>query len=222
MTFTAANLTPREVAELAGVPKRAVEKAIEEKVLPVHTGKIAAMRFGKAADARRFLGVESVAYATLMRRLTGDVTLTIAGKRKLVKALKALRALLPQDRPHRDCAFGHRRCRPTRRRSAGADRAIFTRERDLDRERCRHQGWIASYQRHAHHRSFHRGSHRARRQPGRGCRRKSGSAARSLRSGGPVRQSSSACRPSPKHLAAVGGVIECACSSTNVCRPILP
>ncbi len=89
MTFTAANLTPREVAELAGVPKRAVEKAIEEKVLPVHTGKIAAMRFGKAADARRFLGVESVAYATLMRRLTGDVTLTIAGKRKLVKALKA-------------------------------------------------------------------------------------------------------------------------------------
>ncbi len=85
---SAADLTPREVAELAGVPKRAIEKAIEEKVLPVHTGKIAAMRFGKAADARRFLGIESVAYATVMRRLTGDVTLTISGKRKLVKALK--------------------------------------------------------------------------------------------------------------------------------------
>jgi uncharacterized protein (DUF433 family) len=89
MTSLPADLTPREVAELAGVPKRAIEKAIEEKVLPVHTGKIAAMRLGKAADARRLLGVESVAYATLMRRLTADVTLTIAGKRKLVKALKS-------------------------------------------------------------------------------------------------------------------------------------
>lgn len=89
MTSTAADLTPREVAELAGVPKRAIEKAIEEKVLPVHTGKISAMRFGKAAGGRRFLGVESVAYATLVRRLTGDVTLTIAGKRRLVKALKS-------------------------------------------------------------------------------------------------------------------------------------
>ncbi len=88
MTSSAADLTPREVAELAGVPKRAIEKAIEEKVLPVHTGRIAAMRFGKAADARRFLGIESVAYATVMRRLTGDVTLTISGKRKLVKALR--------------------------------------------------------------------------------------------------------------------------------------
>jgi uncharacterized protein (DUF433 family) len=89
MTSPAADLTPREVAELSGVPKRAIEKAIEERVLTVHTGKIAAMRFGKSADARRFLGVESVAYATLMRRLTGDVTLTLAGKRKLVKALKS-------------------------------------------------------------------------------------------------------------------------------------
>lgn len=89
MTSSVVDLTPREVAELAGVPKRAIEKAIEEKVLPVHTGKIAAMRFGKATDTRRFLGVESVAYATLMRRLTGNITLTIAGKRKLVKTLKA-------------------------------------------------------------------------------------------------------------------------------------
>ncbi len=89
MTSSAADLTPREVAELAGVPKRTIEKAIEEKVLAVHAGKIAAMRPAKAANARRFLGVESVAYAALMRRLTGDVTLTITGKRKLVKALKS-------------------------------------------------------------------------------------------------------------------------------------
>lgn len=88
MTAAAADLTPREVAELAGVSKRAIEKAIEEKVLPVHSGKIAALPFGKTAAARRLLGVESVAYATLMRRLTGDVTLTIAGKRKLVNALR--------------------------------------------------------------------------------------------------------------------------------------
>ncbi|WP_051948597.1 DUF433 domain-containing protein [Methylosinus sp. PW1] len=89
MTRTEADLTPREVAELAGVPKRAIEKAIEEKVLPVHTGKIPALRSGKAMGTRRFLGVESVAYATLVRRLTSDVTLTIAGKRKLIKALKS-------------------------------------------------------------------------------------------------------------------------------------
>ena len=71
------------------MPKRAIEKAIEEKVLPVHTGKIPTLRSGKPMGARRFLGVESVAYATLIRRLTGDVTLTIAGKRKLIKALKS-------------------------------------------------------------------------------------------------------------------------------------
>jgi uncharacterized protein (DUF433 family) len=90
MPSAAFSLTPREVAELAGVPKRAVEKAIEEKVLSIHVGKIAGARFGKAMEARRLLGVESVAYAALMRRLTGIVSLTIPGKRKLVKALKAL------------------------------------------------------------------------------------------------------------------------------------
>ncbi len=86
----AVNLTPREVAELAGVPKRNVEKAIEEKVLSVHVGKIAGAHFGKSAYARRLLGVESVAYAALMRRLNGLVSLTVPGKRKLVKALAAL------------------------------------------------------------------------------------------------------------------------------------
>src|SRR5512136_2288805 len=90
MPSAAVNLTPREVAELAGVPRRAVEKAIEEKVLSIHVGKIAGAHFGKAAETRRLLGVESVAYAALMRRLTGIVSLTVPGKRKLVKALKAL------------------------------------------------------------------------------------------------------------------------------------
>jgi uncharacterized protein (DUF433 family) len=88
MATSATAAPPREVAELAGVSKRVIEKAIEEKVLLVHTGKIAAVRFGRTAAARRLLGVESVAYATLMRRLSADVTLTIARKRKLVKALR--------------------------------------------------------------------------------------------------------------------------------------
>lgn len=82
------DLTPREVAELAGVSKRVVEKAIEEKVLTVHTGPIAAAPLPRTLAARRLLGPESVAYVTLMRRLASDVTLTISGKRKLVKALK--------------------------------------------------------------------------------------------------------------------------------------
>lgn len=85
----AASLTPREVAELAGAPKRAVEKALEEKVLSVHLGKAGGMRAHKDAEPRRLLGVESVAYIALMRRL-GEVTLTLAGKRKLIKTLKTL------------------------------------------------------------------------------------------------------------------------------------
>jgi len=35
MAQAAASLSPREVAELAGAPKRVVEKAIEERVLAV-------------------------------------------------------------------------------------------------------------------------------------------------------------------------------------------
>ena len=89
MPHSCANLTPREVAELAGAPKRIIEKAVEEKVLPVHLGEIAALSYGKNAKARRFLGLESIAYIALTRRLR-DLSLTIAGKRKLAKALQAL------------------------------------------------------------------------------------------------------------------------------------
>jgi hypothetical protein len=85
MPHASANLTPREVAELAGPPKRAIEKAVEEKVLPVHLGEIAALTHGRNAKARRFLGVESIAYIVLTRRLR-ELSLTIAGKRKLAKA----------------------------------------------------------------------------------------------------------------------------------------
>lgn len=88
MPHPAANLTPREVAELAGAPKRVIEKAVEEKVLPVRIGEIAALTYGKNAKARRFLGLESVAYIALTRRLR-DLSLTITGKRKLAKALQA-------------------------------------------------------------------------------------------------------------------------------------
>ncbi|MCI4679040.1 DUF433 domain-containing protein [Rhodoblastus acidophilus] len=83
--MTAINLTPREVAELANAPKRAVEKAIEEKVLVVHKATHA-IPFGKAE--RRFLGMESIAYIRLMRRLSPEVSLTIPAKRKLARSLR--------------------------------------------------------------------------------------------------------------------------------------
>lgn len=82
------DLTPREVAELAGAPARMVEKAIAEKVLSVRSGRLPALRFGNAADARRLLGPESVAYVALIRRLTGVVMLSKTTKRDLVRALK--------------------------------------------------------------------------------------------------------------------------------------
>jgi excisionase family DNA binding protein len=85
------DLTPREVAELAGVSKRTVEKAIEEKLLPVRTTRIRAVKFGKNADARRVLGPESVAYTALIKGLSGSLKLTAVRKKHLVTALKAHR-----------------------------------------------------------------------------------------------------------------------------------
>lgn len=82
----AISLTPREVAELARTPKRAIEKAIEDKVLAVHA-RTGAISFGRVE--RRFLGLESVAYASLMDRLSGDVLLSLAAKKRLVRSLKA-------------------------------------------------------------------------------------------------------------------------------------
>ncbi|MCA9259888.1 MAG: DUF433 domain-containing protein [Planctomycetales bacterium] len=84
--MAAISLTPREVAELASVPKRAVEKAIEEKVLAVHKASWN-LPFGR--PERRFLGIESVAYIRLMRRLSGEVSLTVPAKRKLARSMRA-------------------------------------------------------------------------------------------------------------------------------------
>ncbi|MBM3646160.1 MAG: DUF433 domain-containing protein [Alphaproteobacteria bacterium] len=67
----------REVAELANVPVRAVDKAIEEKVL---TGIRAGMR-----GRRRMLPLHAVPYAAIVARL--PVTLSLAAKRDLARAL---------------------------------------------------------------------------------------------------------------------------------------
>ncbi|HMN71523.1 MAG TPA: DUF433 domain-containing protein [Rhodoblastus sp.] len=80
------SLTPREVAEIAGVPKRAVEKAIEERVLAVHKAA-RSLPFGR--PERRFLGIESVAYVRLLRRFSGEVSLTAPAKRRLARSLRS-------------------------------------------------------------------------------------------------------------------------------------
>jgi uncharacterized protein (DUF433 family) len=81
----AATLTPREVAELSGASKRAVEKAIEERILPV--------RFqvppNAARHARRMLPAYAVAYAALMAKL--DFKLTKAHKKRLLSRLAHLK-----------------------------------------------------------------------------------------------------------------------------------
>jgi uncharacterized protein (DUF433 family) len=67
----------REVAELANVPVRAVDKAIEEKVLT-------AIRPG-VRGRRRMLPLHAVAYAAIVARL--PVTLSLAAKRNLARTL---------------------------------------------------------------------------------------------------------------------------------------
>jgi uncharacterized protein (DUF433 family) len=67
----------REVAELANVPVRAVDKAIEEKVL-------AGIRSG-VRGRRRMLPLHAVPYAAIIARL--PVTLSLAAKRNLARAL---------------------------------------------------------------------------------------------------------------------------------------
>lgn len=69
----------REVAALADVPVRAVDKAIEEKVL-------AGIR-SSARGRRRMLPLHAVPYAAIVARLS--VTLTLAAKRDLASALSA-------------------------------------------------------------------------------------------------------------------------------------
>lgn len=68
----------REVAELANVPVRTVDKAIEEKVL-------AGIRRPGARGRRRMLPLHAVPYAAIVARLS--VTLSLAAKRDLVRTL---------------------------------------------------------------------------------------------------------------------------------------
>ncbi len=77
----AATLTPREVAELSGAPKRVIEKAIEERVLRV---SFRATR-GATRHARRMLPTHAVAYAAIVTKL--DLKLTTAHKKRLVAVL---------------------------------------------------------------------------------------------------------------------------------------
>jgi uncharacterized protein (DUF433 family) len=81
----AATLTPREVAELSGVPKHIVEKAIEEGVLRVRTRASHPV----TRHARRMLPIHAVAYASVIRKL--DLKLTAVHKKTLASKLAQLR-----------------------------------------------------------------------------------------------------------------------------------
>ena len=82
---TVATLTPREVAELSGAPKRVIEKAIEERVLRV---RLRAAR-GKMRHARRMLPTHAVAYAAIIMKL--DLKLSAVHKKRLLVRLENLR-----------------------------------------------------------------------------------------------------------------------------------
>lgn len=76
------SFTAREVAALANVPVRAVDKAIEEKVL------LGIRRPG--AGGRRMLPLHAVPYAAIVARL--PITLSLATKRNLARTLGGLPA----------------------------------------------------------------------------------------------------------------------------------
>jgi uncharacterized protein (DUF433 family) len=80
----AATLTPREVAELSGAPKRVIEKAIEERVLRV---RFRGTR-SPAGRIRRMLPAYAVAYVAVITRL--DLKLTTAHKKRLMTKLARL------------------------------------------------------------------------------------------------------------------------------------
>jgi uncharacterized protein (DUF433 family) len=82
----AATLTPREVAELSGAPKRVVEKAIEERVLAVRVRPAG----GAAGQARRMLPTHAVAYVAIITKL--DLRLTTTHKKRLAHRLASLPA----------------------------------------------------------------------------------------------------------------------------------
>jgi len=73
-------LTPHEVAELSGAPKRLIEKAIEERVLSPRTRLSPGMR-----RARRMLPAYSVAYAAALNGL--DLNLSLRHKKRLARII---------------------------------------------------------------------------------------------------------------------------------------
>jgi uncharacterized protein (DUF433 family) len=73
-------LTPHEVAELSGAPKRLIEKAIEERVLSPRSGLSPGMR-----RARRMLPTYSVAYAAALKGL--DLNLSLRHKKRLARII---------------------------------------------------------------------------------------------------------------------------------------
>jgi uncharacterized protein (DUF433 family) len=70
--------TPREVAELSGAPKSAVEKAIEERVVPARK-----VRIGRRE--RRVLPIHAIAYAKFMRAM--PVRMDLRSKRAFARAM---------------------------------------------------------------------------------------------------------------------------------------
>ena len=82
---TPATLSPREVAELSGAPKRVVEKAIEERVLSVRLRSVRSAPRG----GRRLLPPYAAAYAALVVNL--DLRLTGAQKKRLIAKLALLK-----------------------------------------------------------------------------------------------------------------------------------
>ena len=80
-----ASLSAREVADLAGVPKRLVEKAVEERVL---APRLVARRVGRRPE--RLLPSHAVAYAAVLAKL--GFPLPVAHKKRLAAALARLPA----------------------------------------------------------------------------------------------------------------------------------
>jgi uncharacterized protein (DUF433 family) len=79
-----ATLTPREVAELAGIPKRVVDRAVQEHVLVARRPLEGA---GRRA-AQQLLPSHAVAYAAVVAKL--DLKLTKAHKKRLLEKLARL------------------------------------------------------------------------------------------------------------------------------------
>ncbi len=80
----APHFTPREVAELSGAPKRAVERAIEERVLTPRMAQ-------RGRRERRVLPAHAVAYAAIMRRVKYRMDAPM--KRRLAAGLSRLDAV---------------------------------------------------------------------------------------------------------------------------------